>query len=147
MRDGNTDHTPTPRLRRAGTAKERAERQSGQSTHARERNTPTTSVSRTLSALRDKAAREPEHRFRGLSRLLDYQMLKEAFALLKRKAAPGIDGMVHAEYAKDLDVCLMESARASRAKTWQMPSAMEPTAGSWKPTFAASSITSTTAGW
>jgi len=105
VRDGNTVHT----------AKGRAERQSGQSTHARERNTPTTSVSRTLSALRDKAAREPEHRFRGLSRLLDQQMLKEAFALLKRKAAPGIDGMVHAEYAKDLDERLMQLEKRLKA--------------------------------
>jgi group II intron reverse transcriptase/maturase len=72
-------------------------------------------VSRTLSALRDKAAREPEHRFRGLSRLLDQQMLKEAFALLKRKAAPGIDGMVHAEYAKDLDERLMQLEKRLKA--------------------------------
>lgn len=98
VRDGKTDHT----------AKGRAERQSGQSTHARERNTPERSVLSTLSALRDKATREPEHRFRGLSRLLDKQMLREAFAGLKRKAAPGIDGMVHAEYAKDLEERLSE---------------------------------------
>ena len=98
VRDGKTDHT----------AKGRAERQSGQSTHVRERNTPERSVLSTLSALRDKAAREPEHRFRGLSRLLDKQMLREAFASLKRKAAPGIDGMVHAEYAKNLEERLSE---------------------------------------
>jgi RNA-directed DNA polymerase len=96
--DGSADHM----------AKGRAERQSGQSTHARERNTPAQSVSRTLSALRDKAAREPGHRFRGLSRLLDHQMLREAFAHLKRKAAPGIDGMVHAEYAENLEERLAE---------------------------------------
>lgn len=96
--DGNAGHM----------AKGRAERQSGQSTHARERNTPTQSVSRTLSALRDKAAREPEHRFRGLSRLLDHQMLREAFARLKRKAAPGIDGVDHTEYAENLDLRLAE---------------------------------------
>lgn len=89
-------------------AKGRAERQSGQSTHARERTTPERSVSSTLSALRAKATNEPKHRFRGLSRLLDKQMLREAFASLKRKAAPGIDGMVHAEYAKSLEDRLTE---------------------------------------
>lgn len=89
-------------------AKGRADGQSGQSTHARERNTPAESVSRTLAALRDKAEREPGHRFRNLSCLLDHQMLGEAFACLKRRAAPGIDGMVHAEYAKDLDRRLAE---------------------------------------
>lgn len=98
VRDGNADHM----------AKGRAERQSGQSTHARERNTPKESVSRTLSALRAKAEQEPEHRFRGLSRLLDHQMLREAFARLKRKAAPGIDGVTHAEYAQNLEVHLAE---------------------------------------
>lgn len=103
--DGNADHM----------AKGRAERQRGQSTHARERNTLDQSVSRTLSALRAKAEREPEHRFRGLSRLLDHQMLREAFARLKRKAAPGIDGMVHAEYADNLDERLDELE--SRLKT------------------------------
>ena len=92
VRDGRTDHK----------AKGRAERQRGQSTHARERNTPVESVSRTLSQLRAKAERDPEHRFRALSRLIDHRMLREAFARLKRKASPGIDGVSYAEYAKEL---------------------------------------------
>lgn len=93
VRDGRADHM----------AKGRAEKQSGESTHARERNTPKQSVSRTLSALRAKSEQQPKHRFRSLSRLLDRQMLSEAFSYLKRKAAPGIDGVSHAEYAEDLD--------------------------------------------
>lgn len=101
--DGRTDHTPSRRSGGAGMGKGRAEGQSGQSTHARERTTPAQSVSRTLSALRAKAERDPEHRFRALSRLLDRQMLGEAFAGLKRKAAPGIDGVSYAEYAEGLD--------------------------------------------
>ena len=40
--------------------------------------------------------------------MLDKQMLREAFAGLKRKAAPGIDGMVHAEYAQNLEERLEE---------------------------------------
>lgn len=81
--------------------------QRGQSTHARGRKTLDQSVSRTLSALGTKAGEEPEHRFRGLARLLDRQMLGEAFRRLKRKAAPGIDGVCHAEYAKNLDENLL----------------------------------------
>jgi len=96
VRDGRTDHM----------AKGWEERQSGQSTHARERITPIQSVSRTLSALRAKAELYPKHRFRALGRLLDLQMLREAFMCLKRKASPGIDGMVHAEYAKSLETRL-----------------------------------------
>ena len=96
VRDGNTGHM----------AKGRAERQSGQSTHARDTNTPAQSVSSTLSALRAKAEQQPEHRFRSLCRLLDHQMLREAFARLKRRAAPGIDGVDHAEYAENLEANL-----------------------------------------
>ena len=105
VRDGNTDHM----------AKGRAERQSGQSTHARDTNTPGQSVSSTLSALRAKAEQQPEHRFRALCRLLDHQMLHEAFARLKRKAAPGIDGMIHAEYAENLDGRLAELEKRLKA--------------------------------
>ena len=114
VRDGRAVHTPTPRLRRAGMAKGQAGMQSGQSTHARGRKTLDESVSRTLSALGTKAGKEPGHRFRGLARLLDRQLLGEAFRMLKRKAAPGIDGVVHAEYAVNLDENLL--ALESRLK-------------------------------
>lgn len=88
--------------------KEPAEVQSEQSTHAGERNTPRQSVSRTLHALREKARREPKHKFRGLARLIDVSMLVRSFHELKRKAAPGVDGVVWAEYEKDLERNLRE---------------------------------------
>ena len=97
VRDGNTDHT----------AKGRAEMQRGHSTHARGTNTPENGVSSTLSALGTKAEEAPEHRFRSLARLLDRQMLGEAFRRLKRRAAPGIDGVTHGEYAENLDENLL----------------------------------------
>lgn len=81
--------------------------QRGQSTHAGGRNTLDESVSRILSALGTKAGKEPGHRFRGLARLLDRQMLGEAFRRLKRKAAPGIDGVTHGEYALNLEENLL----------------------------------------
>jgi group II intron reverse transcriptase/maturase len=65
-------------------------------------------VSRTLSALRAKAEKDPKHRFRALSRLLDRQMLLEAFGRLKRRAAPGIDGVSWAQYAEGLEKRLEE---------------------------------------
>ena len=114
VRDDNTGHTPAPRLRRAGTAKDQAGMQRGQSTHAGGRKTLYCGVSRTLSALGTKAGNEPGHRFRGLARLLDRQMLGEAFRRLKRKAAPGIDGVTHAEYAENLEENLL--ALESRLK-------------------------------
>jgi group II intron reverse transcriptase/maturase len=114
VRDGNTDHTPTPRLRRAGMAKDQAGMQRGQSTHVRGTNILSNDVSRTLSALGTKAEKDPKHRFRSLARLLDRQMLGEAFRKLKRRAAPGIDGVTHDEYAQHLDENLL--ALESRLK-------------------------------
>ena len=93
VRDGSAVHR----------AKERAEGQLGHSTHARDTNTPSSRVSRTLSELRAKAERAPSHRFRALCRLLDRQMMKEAFASLRPAAAPGIDGVCWADYAKNLE--------------------------------------------
>ena len=84
-------------------AKGLAQRHREHSTHARERITPTSSVSRTLFALRAKAKEEPKHRFRSLARLLDHELLREAFHHLKRKASPGIDGVTHAQYGQDLE--------------------------------------------
>jgi hypothetical protein len=97
VRDGSAGHM----------AKGRADGQSGQSNHARERNAPNRSVSRSLSALGVKARESPGHRFRSLSRLLDRGMLRESFDALKRKAAPGIDGVTHAAYAEDLETNLV----------------------------------------
>ena len=83
VRDGRTDHT----------AKERAERQRGQSTHARGLSCPGISVSSSLAALRTKAESDPKHRFRDLFGLIDQQRLREAYHQLKKRAAPGIDGV------------------------------------------------------
>ena len=90
--DGNTVHM----------AKGRAERQRGQSTHARGLSCPGQSVSSTLSALRTKAEAAPKHRFRDLFGLIDQQRLCEAYHHLKKRAAPGIDGVTHAEYGENL---------------------------------------------
>jgi len=102
VRDGRADHRPPHPPGAVDEAKGLAQRHRGQSTHARERTTPTSSVSRTLSALRAKAEEDPKHRFRALARLLDHELLTEAFHHLKRKASPGIDGVTHALYAEDL---------------------------------------------
>jgi group II intron reverse transcriptase/maturase len=71
-------------------------------------------VSSTLSALGTKAEENPEHRFRSLARLLDRQLLGEAFRKLKRRASPGIDGVTHGGYAENLDENLL--ALESRLK-------------------------------
>ena len=77
-------------------------------------------MSSTLAALGTKAGKEPEHRFRSLARLLDRQMLGEAFRTLKRKAAPSIDGVTHGAYAENLDENLLalESRLKEKLERW-----------------------------
>jgi RNA-directed DNA polymerase len=123
--DGRTDHK----------AKGRTERQSGQSTHAGERITPRQGVSSTLSALRAKAVRDPKHRFRSLSRLLDYEMLRAAYQNLKPQASPGVDGVRHEQYGERLESHLMDLVRRlkeGRYRARQVKRRWIPKAGSQK---------------
>ena len=92
-------------------AKGLAQRPGKDSTHVRDRNTPTSNVSRFLFALRAKAKGDPKHRFRALARLLDRELLTEAFQRLKRRASPGIDGVTHATYAEDLEKNITDLVR------------------------------------
>jgi retron-type reverse transcriptase len=114
VRDGSTDHTASLGYAGASLAKDQAGMQRGQSTHARGTNILANNVSRSLTALGTKAEKDPKHRFRSLARLLDRQMLGEAFRRLKRRASPGIDGVTHDEYAENLDENLL--ALESRLK-------------------------------
>jgi len=83
--------------------KERAERLHEHSHHALGTNVPNKSVSSTLLGLKEKARREPKHRFRSLYREINLPMLYESFRDLKRKAAPGVDGLSVADYEENLD--------------------------------------------
>jgi retron-type reverse transcriptase len=60
-------------------------------------------VSSTLLELREKAEREPKHRFRSLYREINLAMLYESFGHLKPGAAPGVDGVTLTHYKEDLD--------------------------------------------
>jgi RNA-directed DNA polymerase len=97
VRDGRTDHK----------AKERAGEPSRQSTHAGSTNSSVIRVYSTLSALGTKAAKAPKHKFCSLARLLDKQLLTEAYHQLKKRAAPGIDGVSHAEYGQAFEENLL----------------------------------------
>ncbi|MCF7733130.1 MAG: hypothetical protein K9N23_15680 [Akkermansiaceae bacterium] len=121
----NTDHT----------AKDQAGMQRGQSTHVtRGTNILDPGVSRTLSALGTKAEEAPKHRFRSLARLLDRQMLGEAFRRLRRRAAPGIDGMTHGEYAENLEENLLELESRLKQGAYGFPNYSSPSSASCKAT-------------
>jgi len=99
--------------------KKRTERPNEHSQHASGRIVPNKSVSRTLLELRTKAEREPKHRFRSLYREIDLSMLYESFRDLKRKAAPGVDGVTVEEYEKDLDSNLRQLLERLVGKTYR----------------------------
>lgn len=83
-------------------AKGRAGTHRSQSTDVKGRNAPKQSISSTLTALIQKAAKEKKHRFRSLYRLIDKQMLYDCFHQLKGSAAPGVDGITVSEYENKL---------------------------------------------
>lgn len=107
--DGRTDHE----------GKGRTEWLNEQSTHTLGRKVPKRSVSRTLLKLREKAKREPKHRFRNLYGEINLLMLYESFRDLKRKAAPGVDGVTVEEYEKDLDRNLRQLLERLIGKTYR----------------------------
>lgn len=107
--DGSADHE----------GKGRAERLNEHSYHASGTTVPKKSVSRTLLELREKAKREPKHRFRSLYREINLPMLYESFRDLKRRAAPGVDGVTVADYEKDLDHNLRQLLGRLVGKTYR----------------------------
>lgn len=99
--------------------KGRAEQLDEHSHHALGRTVPNKSVSRTLLELREKAEREPKHRFRSLYREINLPMLYESFRDLKRKAAPGVDGVTVSDYEEDLDKNLRQLLARLIGKTYR----------------------------
>lgn len=109
VRDGRADHM----------AKGRAGEQRWQSTHAGAGKAPRQSVSRSLLALRQKAAAEPKHRFRSLYRMIDLPMLYECYHELRRAAAPGVDGVDVAAYGQHLDERLVDLLARLKAQRYR----------------------------
>lgn len=55
-----------------------------------------------LRGIANQAKADKRRRFTNLSHLLTYEYLVENFILLNKKAATGIDGVTHREYAKEI---------------------------------------------
>src|SRR6516164_5222149 len=82
--------------RRAG-AKGNADQQSTHRTQSRKR------VTQALSRVRQAARHRKKERFTALLHHLNVDTLRTAFLALKRKAAPGVDGVTWQDYEADLE--------------------------------------------
>ncbi len=74
---------------------------------ARKGNTPRCcktgiSVQTSLRGIANKAKEKPEYRFRNLYGMIDEELLRLAWRLLNKKAAPGVDQVTAQEYEKNL---------------------------------------------
>lgn len=71
-----------------------------------------------LRAIADKARREPNHRFGDLYRHLNQESLRASFALLRKEAASGVDGITYEEYGKNLDANLDRLVERLKSKSY-----------------------------
>src|SRR5258705_4411216 len=101
---------------RAGT-KGTADQQSTLRTQSRDR------VNQALSRVRQAARQRKKEQFTGLLHHINVDTLRTAFYALKRKAAPGVDGMTWGDYEADLEPRLTDlHARVQRGAYRPQPS-------------------------
>ena len=76
-------------------------------------------VSQALDRVRQAARQRKKEKFTALFHHLTIDRLREAFLALKRKAAPGVDGLTWRTYAADLDRNLTDlHARVRPSGAW-----------------------------
>jgi group II intron reverse transcriptase/maturase len=61
-----------------------------------------------LKEVAERAERDPDGRFFALAYLIDLETLKTSFGRIKKKAAPGVDGVTKEAYAGDLEANLQD---------------------------------------
>jgi group II intron reverse transcriptase/maturase len=76
-----------------------------------------------LERVRERARQEKKERFTALLHHVSVDLLRAAFFLLKRDAAPGVDGLTWPEYEQSLEVNLVDlHARVHRGAYRALPS-------------------------
>jgi len=72
-----------------------------------------------LRGIANRAKKDGKARFRNLYGLLDEANLRECFYQLKRRAAPGVDGVTYEQYARDLDSNLRDLVGRLKGKRYR----------------------------
>ena len=86
-------------------------------------------VSTKLQRIAERAVEYPDMVFTTLAHLIDVDCLKEAFRRTRKQAAPGVDGVTAAEYARDLDANLRDLYQRMRSGTYRA----QPVRRGWVP--------------
>jgi RNA-directed DNA polymerase len=81
-------------------------------------------VSQALERVRQAARQRKEEKFTALLHHINVDLLKLSFYALKRRAAPGVDGVTWQDYEADLDKESRASARTG--PTGNIPGATKP---------------------
>ena len=71
-----------------------------------------------LDRITERARRHPNERFNNLFQHLDSEMMMEAFAELKEKRAPGVDGVTKEEFAVGLQEHLQDLESQLHRRAW-----------------------------
>jgi RNA-directed DNA polymerase len=72
-----------------------------------------------LERIAEKAANNSKHRFQNLYRLLNEELLMNAWRRLNKKSAPGIDGVTYKEYENNLHNNIIKLADSAKEKTYR----------------------------
>jgi RNA-directed DNA polymerase len=80
-------------------------------------------ASSSLERVRERARQDQKVKFTALLHHVDVELLRKAFLALKRKAAPGVDGVTWHDYEQDLETKLVDlHARVHRGAYRAQPS-------------------------
>ncbi len=77
------------------------------------------SVSQRLDRVRRAARSRKKERFTALLHHIDVDLLRQAYFWLKKKAAPGVDGVTWEEYGKDLEAKLKGLHKSIHSNTYR----------------------------
>jgi RNA-directed DNA polymerase len=115
-----------PANKAASAAAERVERRAGTEGNAQQSHTQRTqrraSVSPGLDRVRDAARQRKKERFTALLHHVTVDLLRDAFLALKRRAAPGVDGVTWQDYEAGLEGNLQQlHARVHRGSYRALP--------------------------
>jgi RNA-directed DNA polymerase len=80
-------------------------------------------ASSSLERVRERARQDQKVKFTALLHHVDVELLRKSFLALKRKAAPGVDGVTWHDYEQDLEIKLVDlHARVHRGAYRAQPS-------------------------